>query len=157
MHIPEYCESCSFASIDDDVLYQTDYWRLVLSHDQAYLGRSFLVLKDHKESLSDLAAEEWRDYQQLVRLIESSYEKALRSGRPFNWACLMNNAFQAEPSHPHVHWHLWPRHAQPVTIGKTTFTDPEYAHHHDFDRKQQADDETFALIFKKLRAVLREA
>jgi diadenosine tetraphosphate (Ap4A) HIT family hydrolase len=151
MQIPEQCESCAYAADPSGVLYQTDYWRLVLARDQAYLGRSYLVLKDHKSSLGDLTSEEWQDYEQLVRRIESAYERAFAGGRPFNWACLMNNAFKKQPAVPHVHWHLWPRHAQPITVGNTTFTDTEYAHHHSFDRKQIVDDETFKLIFDKIQ------
>lgn len=153
---PEHCETCAYAVAEDQsgVLLQATYWRLVLARDQAYLGRSYLVAKDHKASLSELTTAEWDEYIQLVKRIESSYESTLGSGRPFNWACLMNNAFQTTPPMPHVHWHLWPRHAQPITIGDKTFIDTEYAHHHEFDRKEPIDDKTFNLLFEKLQSSL---
>jgi diadenosine tetraphosphate (Ap4A) HIT family hydrolase len=154
MQLDEHCESCGHANDPRGLIHQTKYWRLVLADDQAQVGRSVLILRNHKSSLDTLTADEWHDFERLVKIIEGGYEKAFDGGRPFNWACMMNNAFQQQPSHPHIHWHIRPRHAHPITIGKVTFTDPEYAHHYDHKRKQTVDAETYSLIIEKIKTYL---
>ncbi len=146
------CEICSYLTSTENLITQTMYWRVILAADQSYLGRSFVTLKNHKESLSELSHEEWVDFEKLAKHIEVSYEKAFNSGRPFNWACMMNDAFKEREPTPHVHWHIRPRHKHPVPIGEQEFVDPDYAHHYRRSRKAIVDqstlDEISALIKK---------
>ena len=148
------CDICSHLTSIDNLITETGYWRVMLAADQAYVGRSFVTLKNHKESLSELNHEEWRDFELLVTRIELGYEMTFNSGRPFNWACMMNDAFKEADPTPHVHWHLRPRHARPVIVGNNEFIDPEYAHHYRRSRKTFVDqsvlDEIGALIKKNL-------
>jgi len=146
-----HCYICELSTSTENLLLETDYWRVVLAADQAYLGRSYVVLRDHKESLSVLSRDEWQDFEALVVRIESGYEKALGSGRPFNWSCLMNNAFQEADPTPHVHWHLRPRHGAPITIHGAQFEDPEFGFHYSRDHTQLVDQAILDEIASKIK------
>ena len=140
------CEICRNISSDSNLITETEYWRVILADDQAYLGRSFVTLKNHKESLSQLSHEEWLDFETLAKHIEESYEKTFNSGRPFKWACMMNNAFKESNPAPHVHWHLRPRHEKPVLVAGEEYTDPEYAHHYRRSRKTYVEQSRLDII-----------
>jgi diadenosine tetraphosphate (Ap4A) HIT family hydrolase len=146
------CETCEILKAPDNVLLETEYWLLILAQDQAYLGRSYVTLRSHKQSLSELSSEEWLDFAALAKRLEQGYEKVFGSGRPFNWACMMNNAFKEPQPVPHVHWHVRPRHKHPITINGITFEDPEYGHHYDRNRRVPADTKTLDAI----KAVLQK-
>lgn len=148
------CYTCKLSESTENLLLETAHWRVVLADDQAYLGRSYVVVRDHKKSLSELSREEWRDFEELVTRIENGYEKALGSGRPFNWSCLMNNAFQEANPTPHVHWHLRPRHNAPVAINGQDFEDPEFGFHYSRDRPQLVDQITLDEIATRIRRKL---
>lgn len=149
------CYICELSTSTENLLFETTHWRVVLAADQAYLGRSYVVLRDHKESLSALSHEEWQDFEALVTRIESSYVKALGSGQPFNWSCLMNNAFQEADPTPHVHWHLRPRHNAPITINETLFEDPEFGFHYSRDHTQLVDQTILDEIASKIKRHLQ--
>ncbi|HYH74421.1 MAG TPA: HIT family protein [Candidatus Saccharimonadales bacterium] len=151
----DQCEICAFAAKPDSgELLRTPFWRVSLGHDQQYLGRTYVSLLEHKGSLSELSAAEWADFQRLVRLLEASYERALGSGRPFNWSCMMNNAFQVESAYPHVHWHFIPRHKEPIAMAGQTFVDPKYGHHYKTDSRRQVDPQVHQAIADMLRAAI---
>jgi diadenosine tetraphosphate (Ap4A) HIT family hydrolase len=144
------CGICEAARKASHVILKTDYWIVALSREQANFGRSYVTLRKHKESLSELSAEEWSDFQAIVPRLEAAYEKALGGGRPFNWACMMNNAFLEPEPHPHVHWHLRPRYNGPTTLAGQTFTDPEFGNHYDYNRKQMVEDDLLDALAAKL-------
>lgn len=79
--------------------------------------------------MADLTPEEWLDFAKLSKKIETSFKKAF-GATMFNWACLMNNAYQEKNPKPHVHWHLWPRYSKPVVIQGIKFEDKEFGHHY---------------------------
>ncbi len=145
------CDICRNIASDHNLIVETEFWRVILANDQAYLGRSFVTLKAHKESLSEMSRDEWVDFETLVKRIENCYEKAFNSGRPFNWACMMNNAFKEPKPTPHVHWHLRPRHQKTVLVGPTDYIDPEYAHHYDRNRKIFVDQTELNTIIKLIK------
>jgi ATP adenylyltransferase len=153
MRMNEHCDICKLLDEPFETLIRTRYWRFALGDNHAYLGRGYLTLLDHKSSLSELTPEEWQDYTEIVRRIESAYRRAFDTG-PFNWSCLMNNAFQKVPAYPHVHWHLWPRHKDPVEINGETFVDELYGHHYDNHAKHITSPGTVKMIADAIRTYL---
>lgn len=111
------------------------------------------MLKEHKASLSDLDPSEWTEFAEVVKKLESACSKAF-SAMPFNWASMMNNAYQQSPADPHVHWHFRPRYRSAVTINKQAFTDSLYGYHYDREDRNHVDPETFGIIRDTLRASL---
>lgn len=57
------CEICPLlvgqTAADDNVILQTERWVVVLDRNQRYLGKSFITLRQHKETLSELDETDW--------------------------------------------------------------------------------------------------
>ena len=83
------CEICPILAThndDKDVqIIETEKWRVVLDSNQQFLGKAFVTLLEHKLSLSDLDTEDWRDFEALVKRLESALKKhfnqAILTGR----------------------------------------------------------------------------
>ncbi len=121
------CEICPILGSHNDgkdvQVFETKYWRVVLDGDQRFLGKSFVTLLKHKESVSDPSSEEWQDLHTVMLRLEASVKGAFGPSH-FNWSCLMNNAVVAgQPTH--VHWHMHPRYTRPVEFAGETFYDTE--------------------------------
>lgn len=129
------CEVCA-ALPSNTVLYETESWVASLNANQAYLGRCYVTLKQHKGDLAELSSGEWLEFADLVKIIESAIRKTFGSTL-FNWSCLMNNAFQTNPARPHVHWHLRPRYEHSVEFNGITFSDVSFGHHYDRTGREQ--------------------
>jgi len=134
------CEICAYADSTKHQLLLTDYWKVSLGSNQAYFGRAFMSLRQHKGSLNELSTEEWADFQRLVPRIEVAYKQAF-GAEPMNWSCLMNNAFQTEPDNPHVHWHIIPRYRTAPTLGGITFDDSLFGYHYDPKATREVSDD----------------
>ncbi len=134
-----------------DLIYETDFWRVIVAIDQTYLGRCVIVLKRDCGDLSEVSHEEMLDFLDNVVV---KTEKALRKAfgaTLFNWGCLMNNAFQEENPKPQVHWHLRPRYqTAPIVLGEA-FTDPNFGHHYERGVERKVTPEVKAEIIKKFR------
>lgn len=121
------CEICPILTSHNDgkdvQVFETNYWRVVLDADQRFLGKSFVTLLEHKESVSDLSSEEWRDLHTVMLRLEVSVKAAFGPSH-FNWSCLMNNAVVAGQS-THVHWHMHPRYARSTEFAGEIFYDTE--------------------------------
>ncbi|PID32968.1 hypothetical protein CR969_03270 [Candidatus Saccharibacteria bacterium] len=105
----------------DVVVLETQYWRASLVSDQRSLGRMFVTLLEHKESLSELNEAEFRDLLFVTKSLEGSLRETYQPTH-FNWSCLMNNAVRdCQPTH--VHWHLHPRYDREVIVNGETFID----------------------------------
>lgn len=121
------CEICPIlASRNDDqdvVVFETSHWRVVLDADQRFLGKSFVTLLEHKESISDLSTDDWNDLYDVMKRLENGTERAFAPSH-FNWSCLMNNAVVADQP-THVHWHFHPRYTRSVEFARETFYDTE--------------------------------
>jgi diadenosine tetraphosphate (Ap4A) HIT family hydrolase len=113
-------------------IYETGHWAIYLSSIQSYLGRCEIVAKGNYSDLSGLDQEVWLDFLAVVRQLETAIRKSF-GATMFNWACLMNNAYQTKPPHPFVHWHCIPRYDHEVKFDGHMFTDPEFGHHYDPD------------------------
>lgn len=146
------CDVCPFSKNYKRMIVQSKYWKVDINENQEYLGRSYIALKRHCGSLSELAKEEWLDFSKLVKIVESVFKKTF-GAKMFNWSCLMNNAFRENPAHPHVHWHLRPRYEKEMRFAGITFTDPEFGHHYarSSDRILNLSEEKLQLIIKELQ------
>jgi diadenosine tetraphosphate (Ap4A) HIT family hydrolase len=116
-------ETCPLCSPDlAPIIAESEHWRVVLNRNQNLLGKCFIVLRRHLESVTQLTSAEWSDlHQQMTRTTE-----ALRlSFHPehFNYAFLQNQD-------RHVHLHVIPRYASPRTFADLTFDDPDYPAHY---------------------------
>ena len=125
------CEICPLlvgqTAADDNVILQTERWVAVLDKNQCYLGKSFITLRQHKETLSELDEADWTELHQVIRQIEQAV-KAAFGADVCNWECLMNNAIRAgRPTH--VHWHLYPRYLGGTTFAGEEFPDPKWPRH----------------------------
>ena len=134
-------------------LLSTDYWHVILSPDQGYLGRAYVTLRDHKGTLNEITDEEWIDYKSIVKRLENACKIGLGATLS-NWSCLMNHAFQEKPSLPHVHWHFRPRYENEVIVNGVAFKDPKFGFHYDPKQKQFVDAETFQAIIQKIQSKL---
>ena len=149
------CEICPLlvgqTAADDNVILQTQRWVAVLDKNQCYLGKSFITLRQHKETLSELDESDWMELHQVIRRIEQAV-KAAFGADVCNWECLMNNAVKAgRPTH--VHWHLYPRYLGGATFAGEEFSDPKWPRHLE-DAVHMVGDETFREIMQALRSRL---
>jgi diadenosine tetraphosphate (Ap4A) HIT family hydrolase len=85
--------TCFFCENQDDIITETDYWKVFISPNQTYLGRCFVVLKRHCGDLAELEKEEWEEYAGLVKRLEAALRKSF-GATMFNWTCLMNDAYK---------------------------------------------------------------
>jgi diadenosine tetraphosphate (ap4A) hydrolase and other HIT family hydrolases-like protein len=125
------CEICPLlvgqTAADDNVISQTERWVAVLDRNQCYLGKSFITLRQHKETLSELDEADWTELHRVIHQIEQSVKEAFGAD-VCNWECLMNNAIRAgRPTH--VHWHLYPRYLGGATFAGEEFPDPKWPRH----------------------------
>ncbi len=125
------CEICPLlvgqTAADDNVILQTERWVAVLDKNQCYLGKSFITLRQHKKTLSELDEADWTELHRVIRQIEQAV-KAAFGADVCNWECLMNNAIRAgRPTH--VHWHLYPRYLGGATFAGEEFPDPKWPRH----------------------------
>jgi len=135
----------------DELIYETDFWKVILINDQTYLGRSAIVLKRDCNEMSNLTSEEFSDFHtNVVKTLESAFKKTFNATM-FNWTCLMNNAFKSENPKPHVHWHFRPRYRNEVKFAGEIFQDVDFAHHYDRAKKKIVSKKILELIAKEIR------
>ena len=125
-----YMDNCPICNLinnpgeKDVIILENEYWRVTLNPNQKQLGRCYVTLRRHVESLAGLNTEEWLSFNGLCKKLE---EKIKSSFDPthFNWSCLMNNAVRDSQS-THVHWHLVPRYRQRIKLLEKEFTDSDW-------------------------------
>ena len=149
------CEICPLlvgqTAADDNVILQTERWVAVLDKNQCYLGKSFITLRQHKETLSDLDEADWMELHHVIRQLERAVKEAFGAD-VCNWECLMNNAVKAgQPTH--VHWHLYPRYLGGATFAGEEFPDLKWPRHLE-NAVHMVGDETFHKIMQALRSQL---
>jgi diadenosine tetraphosphate (Ap4A) HIT family hydrolase len=81
-------------------------------------------LRRHAESNGDLTESEVLQFRHVASALEFAWQSAFGT-TVFNWSCLMNLAFRANPPDPHVHWWLVPRGDQVVDFAGVGFEHPE--------------------------------
>ena len=146
------CVFCKKTNSEKDFIYETKYWRAFLADEQSNLGRCVIMLKRHCEDLAELEQKEWLDFSRLVKKLESSLKRAFNATM-FNWACLMNNAYQDNLPKPHVHWHFRSRYKHKVKFADLIFEDKEFGHHYDSAKKREVSDE----VTNKIIEIIKES
>lgn len=143
------CDGCQKAG-ENELVYQTKFWKVIIATDQAYLGRCFVTLKRHCGDLAELENHEWSDFIEIVKRLEFALKKSF-GATLFNWACLMNYAYQNDPPNPHVHWHLRPRYNHEVDFADETFEDPEFGFHYDNGRTRKVSEQVKRKLLDKIK------
>lgn len=132
----------------------TKHWKCFLLDNQAYLGRSIIEIKRDCGSMSDINPDEWEEFHDVVKRLESAFKKAFNATL-FNWACLMNHAYKEDPPKPHVHWHFMPRYRDKVSFAGEVFEDNEFGHHYDHkSRIKVVSMEVLEKIAKEVKGCL---
>jgi diadenosine tetraphosphate (Ap4A) HIT family hydrolase len=134
-----------------NLIYETDFWKIILNYDQKYLGRCVVVLKRKCGDLSSLYHEELLDFLDNVVI---KMECALRDSfgaDMFNWTCLMNNAYQEENPNPQVHWHFRPRYRKQVSFMGETFIDQNFGNHYEQGFERLVDEKILTGIVSEIR------
>ena len=145
------CNHCQKPN-ENELIYQTKFWKVIIASDQIYLGRCYVTLKRHCGDLAELENSEWFNFIELVKRLESTLKKSF-DATMFNWACLMNNAYQNEPPNPHIHWHFLPRYNHKIEFAGEIFEDLEFGHHYNIERKQEVP----SIIKKKIVDKIKES
>lgn len=141
--------ACEFCTPKYRPLFETPFWKVHLVDDQSYLGRCVVTLKRHAGTLSLLTNEEWKDFGQIARRVESVLTKAFEP-QMFNWSCLLDASYKEEYPDPHVHFHVRPRYSAPVTFSNVTFDDPDFGNHYDRTRKREISDDVNRSIRERI-------
>jgi len=146
------CDICEFQKNPQPQtqLLLTKHWNAGIGNNHAYLGRAYVSLRTHKGSLSELSSEQWLEFHELVRKLESAYKQAF-GAEPLNWGCFMNHAFRTEPFNPHVHWHVFPRYKTAPVVAGMTFDDPLFGNFYDDNAERLVSDGVAAEIAATLR------
>lgn len=145
------CSICKILKEPGELLTETKKWSVRLGNNQAYFGRAFVVLRNHKASLSDLSKQEWSEFEMIVEQLESAYKLAFNAN-PINWSCLMNNAFRNGASNPHVHWHVYPRYKNAPVLNGEHYEDSLYGEHYNPTAEQLVTDDVVHQIAEILRS-----
>ncbi|MDZ7786418.1 MAG: HIT family protein [Candidatus Saccharibacteria bacterium] len=148
------CEVCKVLP-QNNPIFETDKWVATLAFDQGYLGRAYITLKEHKGDLKDLSEEEWLEFSKVLKKYEAGVRKAFNA-EMFNWTCLMNNAYQTQPSQPHIHWHVRPRYSTEIEFKGKTYSDPEFAHHYDRNQKNLVNSGVLDAINEEIKSCLSD-
>jgi diadenosine tetraphosphate (Ap4A) HIT family hydrolase len=139
---------------EETIIYETDFWKVLLSPNQAYLGSCIIVLKRDCRNMSDLKPDEWINlHKNIVKVLEPTLKKAFNATM-FNWTCLMNDAFKSKKPKPSVHWHLRPRYRKEIRFAGEQFQDLEFAHHYDKRRKMLVSKKVLKEISKEIQKYL---
>ena len=147
------CDVCNFLKKPQHQVLTTNSWAVGIGNNQAYFGRAYVTLRSHKGSLSELSADDWQEFEDVVRKLEPAY-KAAFGATPLNWGCFMNHAFRNEPASPHVHWHIFPRYKVAPVLDGITYDDPLYGNFYDDCAERLVSDEVVEKIVEKLKRFL---
>ncbi len=139
---------CSLCPPTRGAVLQKDYWTLVLNENQATLGRVFFVLNRHETDIANLTDDEVLLLWAFVRETKAALI-ALFAPNHFNYMFLMNLT-------PHVHFHIFPRYAEPREFANQTFADSRYGDHYDPDESRALDEAAEAELIAALRRALTQ-
>lgn len=117
------CDVCNGLEIYGELpwIVESDIWRVELNPNQQHLGRTFVGLREHKSSLSELSETELLEFHRILKKLEIGARAAFGTSL-FNWMCLMNNAVR-DHQEPHVHWHMVPRYPVATEFYGRQYTD----------------------------------
>ena len=140
--------SCSLCPPTRGVVLPNDFWTLVLNENQATLGRVFFALNRHETDIANLTDAEVLSLWAFVRETKAAL-LALFAPDHFNFMFLMNLT-------PHVHFHIFPRYANPREFHGQTFTDSRYGDHYDPAESRALDAGAEEALITVLRHALTQ-
>ncbi|MBI2437138.1 MAG: HIT family protein [Candidatus Magasanikbacteria bacterium] len=128
------CISCTLPNNDSDLIFFTDFWKVVLHPDQSGLGSCLITARRHVGKLSELTPEEFSEFFQVITILEPTLEHTF-GATLINLSCDRNWAYRTEnpdppfkngKSNPHVHWHLTTRYSTSKEFEGILFEDPSF-------------------------------
>ena len=130
---------------------ESDLWRVELNPNQQHLGRTFVGLRKHKNTLSALSGEEWLDFKRIHTVLEIGLRAAFDPNL-LNTMFLMNDAVR-DGQVPHVHGHIIPRYCGQRQFNGRTFTDGAWPRQYNTgnDKKYIPTTEEILLITEAIR------
>lgn len=155
------CISCTPPEDDPNTFAVSNHWKLALHPDQTVPGSLLVVSLRHVPKISELTRAEAADFFTVAAAIERAMEDELKASM-VNFSCLRNWAFRSvDPSpplvngqpNPHVHWHVAPRFAGPVTIGEEVFVDSQFGDELRWSSRYIAEPIRYELIQRLSRAL----
>ena len=149
-----HCTVCHFEFSPHTKVFESQYWRVDLSDNQAYLGRSIVSLNRHAENLSELSSEEWQELKTIINRFETALTNIFNT-TSFNWTALMNDAYKSPSPQPHVHFHAWPRYRENPKVNNELFSDPNFAHHYNKTAQHRVSAETMGVIHNMITQALK--
>ena len=146
--MPETSPDCTLCPPARGVVLKNDFWTLVLNENQATLGRVFFALNHHETDIARLTDAEVVSLWAFVRETKAALT-ALFAPDHFNYMFLMNLT-------PHVHFHLFPRYAQPREFGGQSYTDDQFGDHYDPHASRYMNEADEAALIAALRHELTQ-
>lgn len=139
----------------DVIVLETKYWKVILSENQYYLGRSFVIYKGKATHLSDLSTEAFTDLKHVIDLLEASIKKAFGATH-YNWTCLMNDYYKPKNRNKRkeLHLHLWVRYEKEVEFDVELFRDEVFGHHYDKTKEKHVNQEMLSKIAEKISSFI---
>lgn len=102
----------SFQDQEIDFLKEFKHWFLVLNWQQGFLGRSLLILKDHKMDELELSTKEVLEKHSIYCRWRDAIGKAFSPDK-INQSQLGN---EEDVHRGHLHWHFVPRYRRRITL-----------------------------------------
>ena len=93
------CELC--AAENEDILFQTGKWRVILVDDKSYPGFCRVIWQEHAREMTDLSPADRAELMAAVWEVEAAIREVMQPDK-VNLASLGNVV-------PHLHWHVIPR------------------------------------------------
>lgn len=121
------CNICNWPNngSQEPLIFETDYWRVLLAPNQSLLGRCYVNLRRHTGKLSALHPQEIEDWLAVLKRLEISATAAF-DATLFNWQCNLNFAYKEQHPDPHIHWHFMPRYGSKRTLFGYMFEDVDF-------------------------------
>lgn len=104
--------------VNENKIYETDYWIWSLRPHQATLGAGILSLKRECATFAELMQEEFTDLNNIIKIIEPTLKISFRYD-VINYLMLM--MFDK-----YVHYHILPRYEKPLEILGETWKDESW-------------------------------
>lgn len=96
--------------IEELMIFESNFWVVSLRPMQTTFGALVISLKRETISLSDLTAEESKNFGEILYEISKISKKYLKTN--------LSNIFQLMLIDNHVHWHYFPRYKHDCNINK---------------------------------------
>lgn len=113
------CRFCH--SLEEDEVFESTYWRVIINLNQNRLGNILIVLNRHATDIIDLSNDEVIDLWDVIKHVKTALDTCFSPSH-------INYAFQMNRS-KHVHMHLSPRYNTNPTFEDIVFIDDDTITH----------------------------